>query len=337
MSITRNASYSTRRRGAVGLGLALVSAVSFGTAGSFGGSLMSSGWSSGAVVTTRIAVAALILTGPALWLLRGRWRALRASAGLIALYGVLAVAGCQLFFFNAVQRLDVGVALLLEYMGIVLVVLWMWARHGRRPGWLTALGMAAAVAGLVLVLDPSGGVDPLGLFWGLLAGAGLAVYFVVSARQDDAVPPLVVAWGGMVVGALTLGAFALVGALPMEAARADVELFGRQVSWLVPIFGVSVVAAAIAYTAGVGAARLLGATVASFVGLTEVLFAVLFAALSVGQIPTVGQLVGGLVVLVGVALVRATENRTDVVPLPPQAEADEVEGELSAVSGKPGA
>src|SRR5690348_2137702 len=140
MSVTRIASYAERRRGAVGLGLALISAVSFGTAGSFGDALMSTGWTSGAVVTTRISLAALILTGPALVALRGRWRALWSSIGVVALYGALAVAGCQLFFFNAVQRLDVGVALLLEYMGIVLVVFWMWARHRRRPRWLTLLG-----------------------------------------------------------------------------------------------------------------------------------------------------------------------------------------------------
>lgn len=329
MSVTRIASYAQERRGALGLGLALVSAISFGTAGSFGESLMSAGWTSGAVVTTRIAVAALILTGPALVALRGRWRALRSSAGLIAIYGAVAVAGCQLFFFNAVKRLDVGVALLLEYMGIVLVVLWMWARHRRRPGWLTFSGMAAAVLGLVLVLDPSGGLDPLGLMWGLLAGTGLAVYYVVSARQDDAVPPLVVAWGGMVVGALVLGLAALVGALPMGAANGDVELFGQQVSWLVPVLGLALVATAVAYSTGVAAARLLGATVASFVGLTEVLFAVLFAALSVGQVPHALQVVGGLVVLVGVTLVKATESRGDAGPAP--------ERELSVVGGKPAA
>ncbi|SHN44372.1 EamA family transporter [Cryptosporangium aurantiacum] len=314
MSVTRIASYAGQRRGAVGLGLALISATAFGTSGSFGDALMSSGWTSGAVVTTRISLAALILTVPALWQLRGRWRALRSSFGVVALYGAVAVAGCQLFFFNAVQRLDVGVALLLEYMGIVLVVLWMWVRHRRRPRWLTLLGVAAAIGGLVLVLDPSGGLDAVGVIWGLLAGTGLAVYFVLSARQDDAVPPLVVAWGGMVVGSLTLGAFALVGALPVHAASSDVELFGQRMSWLVPVLGLSVVAAAIAYTAGVGAARLLGATVASFVGLTEVLFAVLFAALSVGQVPGVTQLIGGLVVLVGVALVRATEGAADDAP-----------------------
>ncbi|TQS42369.1 EamA family transporter [Cryptosporangium phraense] len=316
MSVTAVGSYATKHRGAIGLGLALVSAASFGTAGSFADSLLSQGWSSGAVVTIRISLAALVLTPPALLQMRGRWRLLRAKLGTVALYGILAVAGCQLFFFNAVERLDVGVALLLEYMGIVLVVLYVWARTRRRPRWLTLAGVVTAIGGLVLVLNPSGGLDLVGVIWGLLAGTGLATYFVISSRTDDALPPLVVAWSGMVVGALTFGAFALVGVLPMHATNVSVELFGQQVSWLVPVLGLSVIAAALSYSTGVGAARLLGATVASFVGLTEVLFAVLFAALLVGQVPSVPQLVGGLVVLVGVAVVRATDTQADATREP---------------------
>ncbi|MFI5959206.1 EamA family transporter [Cryptosporangium sp. NPDC051539] len=330
MSLAVNDPYASRRRGALGLGLALLSAASFGTAGSFADSLLSEGWSSGAVVTIRISLAALVLTAPALVQMRGRWRLLRSSLGTVALYGLVAVAGCQLFFFNAVERLDVGVALLLEYMGIVLVVLWVWARTRRRPRRLTLAGIVTAIAGLVLVLNPSGGLDLVGVVWGLLAGTGLATYFVISSRTDDALPPLVVAWSGMVVGALTFGVFALVGVLPMRAATTSVELFGQQVSWLVPVLGLSVVAAALSYTTGVGAARLLGATVASFVGLTEVLFAVLFAALSVGQIPGLPQLAGGLVVLVGVAVVRATDSSADVTQEPDPAIADARPAEVGA-------
>jgi drug/metabolite transporter (DMT)-like permease len=269
---------------------------------------MSTGWTPGAVVTVRILVAALLLTPIALLQLRGRWRQLRGSAGMIGGFGLLAVAGCQLAFFNAVRHLDVGVALLLEYLGIVLVVLWLWVRHGQRPRRLTLAGIVAAVAGLVLVLDPSGGLNGVGVAWGMLAGTGLAVYFVLSARMDDRLPPLVVAWAGMVVGALTLVAFGLTGLLPWHAATADVAMFGRELSWLAPVVGLSLVAAALAYSLGVAATRLLGAKVASFVGLTEVLFAVLFAALLVDQVPTLAQVVGGAVVLVGVALVQADDR-----------------------------
>ncbi len=85
-------------------------------------------------VIIRIAMSALILTVPALLQLRGRWVLLRRAAPRVAVYGLLAVAGCQLFYFNALQRIPVGVALLLEYLGAVLVVLWAWLRHRRGRG-----------------------------------------------------------------------------------------------------------------------------------------------------------------------------------------------------------
>jgi drug/metabolite transporter (DMT)-like permease len=308
MSILQFTPYNGGRRRAAGIGLALLSACAFGTSGSFADSLMAAGWTPSAVVTARILMAALVLTPLALLQLRGRWPRLRASAGRLATYGLLAVAGCQVAFFNAVQHLDVGVALLLEYGGIVLVVLWLWARNGQRPGRRTLAGVVAALIGLMLVLDPSGGLDGVGVAWGLTAAAGLAVFFVLSARMDDGLPPLVVAWAGMLVGALALLLSALTGMLAAHASTRDVELLGRHVSWLVPVIGLSVVAAAFAYTAGVGAARLLGPKAASFAGLTEVLFAVAFAALLLGQAPGIAQLIGGLIVLAGVALVLADDT-----------------------------
>ena len=67
-------------------------------------------------------------------------------------------------------------------------------------------------------------------------------------------------------------------------------------------------AAALAYVLGILGARLLGSTLASFVGLTEVLFAVLFAWLLLGELPGLVQLVGGAVLLSGVVAVRLGER-----------------------------
>jgi drug/metabolite transporter (DMT)-like permease len=303
----------------VGLSLAVLSAATFGTSGTFATSLLDAGWSPGAAVTVRVGVAAIILTVPALVQLRGRWPLLRRSLPAIAAYGFVAVAGCQLFFFNAVEHLSVGVALLLEYSGTVLVVGWMWLRHGHRPGRLTTLGGALAIGGLVLVLDLSGTqhVDAVGVLWGLGAAAGLAVFFILSAHTDDLVPPMVMAWAGLAIGAVTLALFELVGAVPFRASTQDVHFTGHRTSWVVPVLGLSLVAAAIAYSAGIGAARRLGARVASFVGLAEVLFAILFAWLLLDQRPGALQLVGGAVVLLGIALVRAGEQEPDLDQPPP--------------------
>jgi drug/metabolite transporter (DMT)-like permease len=324
MSIRRFTHYSIdiggreMRASTAGLGLAVLSAATFGTSGTFASALMGSGWSPGAAVTARISIAALLLTGPALVQLRGRWALLRSSLPAIVAYGLVAVAGCQLFYFNAVEHLSVGVALLLEYSGTLLVVGWVWLRHGQRPRRLTLVGGALALAGLVLVLDLTGSqrVDAVGVLWGLGAATGLAVFFVVSAHSDESVPPIVMAWAGMSIGAVTLGVAGLVGAVSFSASTADADFNGHRTSWLVPVLGLSLVAAVVAYVVGIAAARRLGARLASFVGLAEVLFAVIFAWAFLGQRPSLLQGVGGVIVLAGIALVRADEDEPSPAPTP---------------------
>jgi drug/metabolite transporter (DMT)-like permease len=299
-------------KSATGLPLAIAASAMFGTSGSFASSLMNAGWSPAAAVTARITLASAVLTVPAIIALRGRWHVMRAALPTIVAFGLIAVGGCQLFFFTAVKHLSVSVALLMEYLGVVLVMVWMWARHGKRPARLTIGGSVMAILGLVLVLDVFGGahVDLVGVFWGAAAAVGLAVFFVISAHSDEAVPPIVVAWGGMLVGAALLWALGGVGAVHLTARTSDVTFAQHHVSWLVPVIGLAVIAGVLAYVASIGATRRLGATVASFVGLTEVLFAALFAWLLVDQRPTLVQAVGGVVVLTGIVLVRAGELRT---------------------------
>jgi len=300
------------RERAMGTGiiLALMSSASFATSGSFARSLIDAGWSSGAAVTARIGIAALMLAVPALVAMRGRWRALWRDAGTVSAFGLIAVAGCQVFFFNAVQHLSVGVALLLEYLGLVLVVGWLWVRHGQRPRRLTVAGSVVALAGLVLVLNLMGEtrLDWIGVLWGLGAAVGLAVYFVLSSRPDSGLPPVAFASAGMSIGAVALILLGLVGALPMHATTATVEVAGQRTGWWVPVLGLSLVAAAFAYVVGVAGARRLGPKLASFVGLTEVAFAVVFAWLLLGELPAGVQLAGGVLIVAGVVLVRIDER-----------------------------
>jgi drug/metabolite transporter (DMT)-like permease len=300
----------------LGLGLAVLASATFGTSGSFAESLIGAGWSPAGAVVVRVSLAALLLTGPALFSLRGRWGLLRRSAGLIVMYGVVAVAACQLFYFNAVSRLSVGVALLLEYLGIVIVVLWLWLRHHQQPRRLTVAGAVTSIIGLVLVLNLAGShrLDPVGVLWGLAAAVALAVYFTLSARADEPLPPIVLAWAGMTVGAVTLFIAGQVGLVQLHVSSADVNFAHHRVNFLVPVVGLALIAGAIAYVASIGSSRRLGAKLASFVGLAEVLFAVLFAWLLLGQLPGLVQLIGGLFIVGGVVLVRIDELRPAAWP-----------------------
>ena len=294
----------------VGLLLALASASAFGTSGALAKGLLTAGWTPAAAVTWRVAVGALALLVPAALAMRRRWHTLRAGWRSVLLFGLVAVAGCQLTYFLAVERLTVAVALLLEYCGVLLVVLWHWLRRGRRPRPLTLIGTALALVGLALVLDVFGPVrvDPLGVMWGLIAAAGLATYFVVSEDESHGMPPLALATGGLAIGALVLLLAGGVGLLETTWVATDVELAGRVVPWWVTVLALALFAAAFAYATGIASVRRLGSKLASFVGLSEVLFAVAWAWLLLGEAPAPVQLAGGVLVLAGVFVVRLDEE-----------------------------
>ena len=314
-----------------GVLIGLLSAMCFGTSGTFGTALIGAGWSPAGAVLARVLVAALALTVPAVLALRGRWRALRRSAWQVTVYGLVGVAACQVCYFNAIARMPVGISIMVEYLGIVLIVVWLWVRHGQRPRPLTIGGGVAALSGLALMLNLSGGggVNPIGVLFALTAAVAMAVYFFQSAATSvaiadeapgttgaaaaaagpaDDLPPVVLTWGGMIVGA---AAIALVGAarlMPLRFAASDVALFGGRTSWIVPVLGLGVVAAAIAYVTGIAAARRLGAKFGSFVAMAEIGFAVLFAWILLHQTPTPLQFVGGGLILAGVIAVRLDEE-----------------------------
>lgn len=303
----------------VGLGIALFSAVAFGSSGTFGTSLMAEGWSPGAVVTLRIVGAAILLAVPTAIAMRGRWHLCRSNLVLVLAYGFVAVAACQFAYFMAVDHLSVGVALLLEYLAPVLIVGWMWARHGRRPNRLTSAGVAAAVIGLVLVLDVTSGaeVDLGGVLWGLLAAVGLVVFFLVAAHEgEQPLPPIALAGGGLAVGAASLVGGAAVGLLPWATSTADVTLAGWAFPWWVAVLELALVAGAIAYATGIAATRVLGSTVASFVGLSEVLVAIGFAWVLVGEAMGPAQLLGGVAILAGVVMVKLGDGESAARPRP---------------------
>lgn len=295
-----------------GLTFALISAVSFGMSGSLGRGLLDTGWSPGATVLVRVGIAAAVVAPFGLVALRGRWYLLRRNAGVVVTYGVLAVAGAQFCYFSAVQHMQVGPALLIEYTAPAAVVVWLWLRHGQRPGRITLIGAGLAALGLVLVLDLVSGADvsPVGIAWALGAMVGASAYFVISADESNGMPPFVLAAGGLVVGTLALGLLGLVRVLPMRASTADATYSGHAVAWWVPLLLLGVVTAAVSYTTGIAAGRRLGSRLASFVALLEVLAAVGFAWLLLGEFPRAVQMLGGLLILAGVVAVKMGERGT---------------------------
>ncbi|QCW50555.1 DMT family transporter [Nocardioides dongxiaopingii] len=323
MSTLANDTTAPTRRVATPAGfvLALTSAVAFGLSGALARPLLDAGWTPGSVVLVRIAVGALVVVPFGVRALQGRWSLVRRNARLIALYGVLAVAGAQFCYFAAVQHMEVGPALLIEYTAPAAVVVWFWLRHGERPGPVTLGGAAVCALGLVLVLDlfSGAGLSAVGVLWALGAMVGCATYFIVNGDDSTGLPPLSLAAGGLVVGAAALGLLGLVGLMPVRAETADVSYAGTTVAWWVPLVLLGLVTAAVAYVTGIAASRVLGSRLASFVALSEVVAGVLWAWLLLDQLPALVQLLGGALILLGVLGVKLGERGMpvgDAVPEP---------------------
>jgi len=212
------------------------------------------------------------------------------------------------------------VALLLEYTAPVAVVVWLWVRHGHRPSGLTLLGAALAAAGLVLVLDVVSGAElsTVGVLWALGAMVGAASYFIISADEGNGLPGISLAAGGLFAASVVLGTAGAIGVLPFRTSSADAAYDGFTLPWWVAVLLLGLVTAAFAYVTGIEAGRRLGSRLASFVALGEVLAAVVWAWLLLGELPRPVQLAGGLLVLAGVVVVKLGEGRAPLVvdPLP---------------------
>ena len=235
----------------------------------------------------------------------------------MVLYGLIPIAGAQLCYYNAVAHLSVGVALLLEYTAPILVVGWIWVTTRRRPSTRHAGRRGAGRdRGIMLVLNIFGGeannVDTTGVIWGSPPRSARSFYFMMSDRVTSGrrrrrrrrLAAITLATGGLLVGSAAVTALGVIGVMPLTFTTNDVVIAGVTAPWFVPVLVLGVVSTAIAYTLGISGVARLRPSFASLVGLSEVLFAVLWAWLLVGEAMTPIQAIGGAVVLAGFALAR---------------------------------
>ncbi|MFD6512791.1 DMT family transporter [Rhodococcus sp. NPDC060176] len=302
-----------------GLIFALLSAATFGVSGPFAKSLIESGWSPGGAVFARVAGGALVMMVIAVATQWNRLRQVSAHTRTVLLYGVFAISGVQLCFFNAVQHLSVGVALLLEYLAPIIVIGWVWITKGARPSVQTLLGAAVALIGAAVVIDVFGSaeISAVGVAWGLAAAACLAVYFVISERADGDLHPVVLAASGLTVSALVIGTLGLVGILPFQFSASNTVVAEHSVGVWLPVTVLVLVSTVIAYLTGIAAITLLGPTIGSLVALTEVLCAVVAAWILVGESVTALQAVGGAAIIAGLVLARLGQVAPKQIPADP--------------------
>ena len=237
-------------------------------------------------------------------------RVSRRELPRLALLGIAGLAFVQWFYFVAIGRLPIGIALLIQYLAPLLVALWArFAVHEpvRRRIWVA---LALALAGLALVVRIWDGLslDGVGVAASLAAAVAYAVYVLLAER----------AVGGRDVLSLSLFAFAFsalfwvilqpLWSFPVEALSQDVSLLGNLDSWEAPAWLLAswvVVLGTIApFALVVAALRYLPATRVGITAMLEPVAATVVAWAWLGESLAAVQLLGGVVVLTGILLAQ---------------------------------
>ncbi|MFG3006877.1 EamA family transporter [Streptomyces calvus] len=307
MPVPTSASTRSSRGKGVGLGLALLSAIAFGGSGVAAKPLIEAGLNPLHVVWLRVAGAALVMLPLAV-----RHRdLLRRRPGLLAGFGLLAVAGVQACYFAAISRIPVGVALLVEYLAPALVLGWVRFVQRRPVTRAAAVGVVLAVGGLACVVEVWSGLgfDALGLLLALGAACCQVGYFVLSDHGgdgDEAADPLGVIAYGLLVGAAVLTVVARPWTMDWSVLTGTARMDGTPVAAFVLLAWIVLVATVAAYVTGVVSVRRLSPQVAGVVACLEAVIATVLAWVLLGEHLSAPQIVGGAVVLTGAFIAQSS-------------------------------
>jgi drug/metabolite transporter (DMT)-like permease len=255
-----------------------------------------------------------------------RRSALRPPTGrlgaLVVVHGLVGVAALQWTYFVAIDRLPVGMALLLEFQAPILVALWArFVQHEqvRRRMWvglgLTMVGLAATTGiwrGMVF--------DAVGVAAALGAAVCLATYFLVGEHGVGALDPFRVVLWSFFVASVGLNAVSPVTGFATHLLGQDAPLLGALAEyaapvWLVLGWGV-VLGTVVPFAVELSALRHLRATTVTMIAMLEpVGVSVLGWLWFFERLDTVA-VAGGLAVVGGIVLAQ-TARRPRLVVEPP--------------------
>ncbi len=242
----------------------------------------------GGTVFLRVALAALVLA--ALWRPSPRGRA-RGEWMLVVAFGI-SLAGMNFAFYSALDRIPLGVAVTLEFVGPLGVAVAL----SRRA--IDVLWVCLAAAGILLLADlEGGGRDATGMALAFLAGAFWAAYILLGARVGQRFP----GGGGLAIALVLAGVFLL----PIGVAQGGSELLDPTVLALGLV--VAMLSSAIPYSLELEALRRLPARVFGVLMSLEPAMAALAGFVVLGEILDARELAGiGLVAVASAGAARAS-------------------------------
>jgi drug/metabolite transporter (DMT)-like permease len=304
-------SVTSERRPAIGYAMALSAGTLFAVNGTVSKVILESGLSSLRLTEVRCAGA---LIGLAVILLLTQPQSLRIGRRellFVAAFGVLGVALVQLFYFLAIHRLQIGVSLLIQYLGPLLVAVFahfVLKERVRRRLWVA---LALALGGLTLVVDLWSGVslDGLGVLFSLCSAVTFAGYLLFAERAVGRRDPISLLCYGFLFASVFWAVVQPWWSFPFDVPGRTVSLLGNLSHLHLPIWALMawmIVLGTIApFFLIVGSMRHITATRAGILAMVEPVVASLVAYGWLDETLGATQLVGGAIVLSGIVLAQS--------------------------------
>jgi drug/metabolite transporter (DMT)-like permease len=246
----------------------------------------------------------LVLAAPS------RLRVTRRELPFLAIFGVCGLAFVQWFYFLAIHRLELGIALLIQYLAPLGVALWaryVFHEPVRRRIWLA---LALSLLGLALIVDVRAGgvVSTSGIVFSLAAAVAYMAYVLLAEHavgERDAVSLL--AWG-FAFAAIFWAVVAPWWSFPFELVDRDVSLLGNLDGHDVPVWTLVTwmvfLGTIVPFFLLVSALRHLPATRVAVIAMLEPVLAGLVAWAWLDESLTGVQLAGAAIVLGAIVLAQ---------------------------------
>ena len=296
---------------------ALLAAFLFGANGSVSKVIIEAGFSAIQLTQMRVLGAAVISGIVLLALDRRSFRLPPRQWPVIIILGVVGVGLLQATYAFAIALLPVGIALLLEYLAVLMVAVVAFFFFKEKVHIRLWAAIALVIVGLIVVAEIwASTLNPVGVLWGLAAAISLATYFLVGERQLKTISPLALSFWTMSVATLFWAPFSRWWTFTSETFTTVTSLGGSLGGisvpvWLLIVWNVTLGSFA-PFLLSLSALKRLSATAAGIVATSEIIFAFITAWLWLQEALSTWQVIGASVVFGGIVIAQ-TARSSDVV------------------------
>jgi drug/metabolite transporter (DMT)-like permease len=287
-----------------GYALAALAAAFWALNASISRSLLDDGMDPLRLSQLRSAGAVMLLVGVLAATRRDLLRIERSEVPALAFLGIAGLAVVHAAYFTAIDHLQIGAALTIQYLAPLVLLVWLRVVHGRRLRPTLWGAVALSVVGCILVVGAyhADSLDALGVVAAFTSTITFAIYMVGSERAGRRHEPVTtLAWA--------FGFASLFWAIAQPWWGFPFHLIGSARGALLAT-GVVTVGTLLPFICMVAALRLVPAPRAAVVATLEPVLGAGFAWLLHGESLDPPQLAGGAIVIVAVAWVQT--HRPDV-------------------------